>query len=177
MHGDFVIGVGGNLGARETYLCDGLSALAVLEGVTLTAVSRLYESDAWGPPQPRYLNAAARLRTELRAPELLERLLIIEAAQGRTRLLRYGPRTLDLDILWGEPLQTDALQVPHVRLRERTFALAPLLDVAPELGAELGPLLSSLGGAPPCVGDLVLESGGQGAGVRVLLRTAATAGV
>ena len=162
MDGDFVIGVGGNLGSRETHLCDGLSTLSALNDVQVVALSRLYESDAWGPPQPRYLNAAVRVRTSLTGPELLQRLLAVELAHGRTRTLRYGPRTLDLDILWGPPLSSEALTVPHPRLRERTFALAPLLDVAPELSADLAPVLAALGGAPSCVGTLVSEPGPDG---------------
>jgi 2-amino-4-hydroxy-6-hydroxymethyldihydropteridine diphosphokinase len=153
--GDFVIGVGSNLGAREAHVCQGLSALSALVGVEITALSCLYESEAWGPPQPRYLNAAARVASALSPPELLDRLLAVELASGRTRTLRYGPRTLDLDILWGVPWDSAALVVPHPRLRERTFALAPLLDVAPELRGELGPVLASLGGAPARVGRLV----------------------
>lgn len=157
MSGDFVIGVGSNIGAREAHVCGGLTALSVLRGVQITALSSVYESDALGPPQARYLNAAARVACELAPQALLERLLAIERAHGRVRTLRWGPRTLDLDILWGPPLASDELTVPHPQLLERSFALAPFLDVAPELLPEYGVRLAALGGAPERTGRLVLE--------------------
>jgi 2-amino-4-hydroxy-6-hydroxymethyldihydropteridine diphosphokinase len=119
-------------------LAAGVRALGKLG--KLVAVSALYESAAVGPEQPDYLNAAVRLKTKLGAEELLEELHRIEVASGRVRRERWGPRTLDLDILWilGLVLKKSGLTVPHPELPKRLFALLPLLDVAPEAKDELG---------------------------------------
>ncbi|HEX7481782.1 MAG TPA: 2-amino-4-hydroxy-6-hydroxymethyldihydropteridine diphosphokinase [Polyangiales bacterium] len=156
MSGDFVIGLGTNLGERTEHLCAGATLLAALSQVRVLGLSSVFESDALGPPQPRYLNAALRLTSELSAPALLERLLAVEASRGRIRTLRWGPRTLDLDILWAsEPFASERLHVPHAHLHERAFALAPLLEVAPELATVYAEPLRALGGAPLRVGRLV----------------------
>jgi 2-amino-4-hydroxy-6-hydroxymethyldihydropteridine diphosphokinase len=160
---DFVIGLGANLGSREQTLASAASALSALSQVELCALSQVYESDALvmdgqgALPQPRFLNAAVRVRTELSADALFERMLAIEAAHGRVRMVRWGARTLDLDILWSDaPASSSTLEVPHAALSERTFALAPLLDVAPELEPTYGGQLAALGGAPEVRGRLVL---------------------
>ena len=164
--GDFVIGIGANLGPREDTLASAANALGSLAGVELRALSSVYESDAVGPPQPRFLNAAVRIESMLSAPALFERLLAIEAAHGRVRVLRWGPRTLDLDILWCDaPVSSTQLTVPHASLHERTFALAPLLDVAPELAPIYSSTLAALGGAPARHGRLVLRATPELAGV------------
>lgn len=129
---DAVIGLGANLGDRRATL---VRAAADLETVgRLLARSALYETEPVGPPQPRYLNAAVLLRTELDPEALLEALLGIEKTLGRVRRERWGPRAIDLDILWlhGVVHASQALTVPHPSLRERPFALRPLLDVAPD---------------------------------------------
>lgn len=131
-----VVGLGSNLGSRESYL---RAAALLLDGrgdVAVAARSRLYHTPPLGPPQPTYLNAALRLETALHPSALLPELLAIESALGRVRTERWGPRLLDLDILvWsGGAVRTDVLEVPHPGLAERDFAVAPLLDVAPELG-------------------------------------------
>jgi 2-amino-4-hydroxy-6-hydroxymethyldihydropteridine diphosphokinase len=97
-------------------------------------VSALYETDPVGPPQPSYLNAAVRLEAPGEPRALLVSLLDVERRYGRVRREKWGPRILDLDILWidGVSLTEPDLVVPHAALRERRFALAPLLDVAPE---------------------------------------------
>jgi len=97
--------------------------------------SRVYETEpVGGPPQPLYLNAAAALDFEGEPLALLEALLALERDFGRVRGVRNGPRTLDLDLLWipGRSVAHERLVVPHPRLHERAFALAPLLDVAPD---------------------------------------------
>ena len=129
---DVVVGLGGNLGDREATLASAVSELGALG--TVLAVSALYETAPVGPPQPAYLNAAARVETPRSPRALLDGLLAIERRHGRERAQKWGPRTLDLDILWilGAVVSEDDLVVPHARLRERRFALVPLLDVAPD---------------------------------------------
>jgi len=125
------VGVGANLGDREATI---RAALAALPGVV--AVSALRETDPVGiVEQPLFLNGAAALETELAARELLETLLAVERELGRERGERWGPRTIDLDLLlYGdETIDEPGLTVPHPRLHERRFALEPLLDLDPEL--------------------------------------------
>lgn len=131
----YVIGLGSNLGDREANLIAAEQLLASREGVEVEARSALYATSAVGPSQPDYLNAALRIRTELAPRELLEVLLDAERHLGRVRNERWGPRTIDLDILYWTAGSVDepGLRVPHPRLAERSFAVAPLLDVAPEL--------------------------------------------
>jgi 2-amino-4-hydroxy-6-hydroxymethyldihydropteridine diphosphokinase len=128
---DAVVGLGSNLGDRRATLSAAARELETFGRVV--ARSALYETDPVGPPQPRYLNAAVLFQTHLTAEPLLEALLAVEAKLGRIRRERWGPRVIDLDILWvdGESVRTPALTVPHPSLRERPFALRPLLDVAP----------------------------------------------
>jgi 2-amino-4-hydroxy-6-hydroxymethyldihydropteridine diphosphokinase len=128
---DAVIGLGANLGDRRAALA---AAARAIEGFgSVLARSALYETDPVGPPQPRYLNAALLVRTELEAEPLLDVLLGIEKELGRVRRERWGPRSIDLDLLWfdGTIHRSPRLTVPHPSLRERAFALRPLLDVAP----------------------------------------------
>lgn len=147
---DAVIGLGANLGSPEETLRQAAAELA--RAGDLIAVSALYRTlPVGGPPQPDFLNAAVRLCFRGGPLELLERLLAIERLAGRERRERWGPRCLDLDILWirGPRFVTDGLEVPHVRLRERPFALRPLLDVAPDAtdpadGAAYGQVLARL---------------------------------
>jgi 2-amino-4-hydroxy-6-hydroxymethyldihydropteridine diphosphokinase len=129
---DCVIGLGSNLGDRRSNLSAAVRALS--RSGSVLAVSPLYETVPVGPPQPEYLNAAVRLSTELGPRELLGRLLSIERATGRERRERWGPRTLDLDLLWasGVVVAEQGLTVPHPELLRRAFALVPLLDVAPD---------------------------------------------
>lgn len=132
------IGLGANLGDAAGTLRAALDAIGQLPGTTLVAASALYVTPAWGvQEQPDFVNAAARVRTTLPAPGLLAALLEIERQWGRdrSRELRWGPRTLDLDLLlYGEQVvDLPGLQVPHPRLHERAFALIPLAEVAPEL--------------------------------------------
>lgn len=129
------IGLGSNLATPCEQLRAALAALAALPESRLAAVSAAYASDPLGPPdQPRYLNAVAALDTRLAPLQLLDALQAIELAQGRERKdERWGPRTLDLDILlFGDRLIDEPrLQVPHYHLHARPFVLYPLADVAP----------------------------------------------
>jgi 2-amino-4-hydroxy-6-hydroxymethyldihydropteridine diphosphokinase len=97
-------------------------------------VSSVYETEPLGPPQPRYLNAAVLLTTALEPEALLDALLRIEASEGRERRERWGPRTLDLDVLWieGRAVRTARIEVPHPGLKDRAFALLPLLELVPD---------------------------------------------
>ena len=127
-----MLGLGSNLGQRLAHLRGAVEQLQ--RHAQITAVSALYETDAIGPAQPDYLNAALRLRTELSAARVLELALEIERAAGRVRLERWGPRTLDLDVLFivGQTVDQPGLVVPHRELTRRAFALLPLLDVMPD---------------------------------------------
>jgi 2-amino-4-hydroxy-6-hydroxymethyldihydropteridine diphosphokinase len=146
---DVVVGLGANLGDRRSTLAASVAALA--RHGTIQAVSALYETEPVGPPQPAYLNAAVRGHFPLSPGDLLQALLGIEQGLGRVRDVRWGPRIVDLDILWiqGLAVSEESLVVPHARLRERRFALVPLLDVAPDArdpvsGEPLAVWLSSL---------------------------------
>ena len=126
-----VVGFGANLGDRlETMR----RALKELERVArIDATSHVFSTAPVGPPQPDYLNAAALVTWDGSPDSLLEALLGIEASLGRVRAERFGPRTIDLDVLWIEGLavESETLTVPHPRLKERAFALVPMLEVVP----------------------------------------------
>lgn len=130
-----VIGLGANLGERLATLRAAAQAIGALG--ELKAKSAIYETDAvlqpGAPPQPKFLNAAVLLETALAPEALLENLHAIERGHGRERREKWSARTLDLDVLWieGMTLSTPKLVVPHPNLKERAFALRPLLDVAP----------------------------------------------
>lgn len=129
---DCVLGLGSNLGDRLGFFRKAARELAVHGEIA--SVSALYETLAVGPAQPDYLNAALRFRTSLAPLALLELQLAIERQCGRVRLERWGPRTLDLDLLFisGRTVDMPGLFVPHRELTRRAFALLPLLDVAAE---------------------------------------------
>ena len=120
-----VVGFGANLGDRLATMRAALAALARVAHVEGT--SHVYATAPVGPPQPEYLNAAALVAWEGTAEGLLDALLAIEAKLGRVRAERFGPRTVDLDVLWIEGLAAEGarLVVPHPRLRERAFAVVP----------------------------------------------------
>jgi 2-amino-4-hydroxy-6-hydroxymethyldihydropteridine diphosphokinase len=127
-----IVGLGSNLGDRLANLRESLRWLTRLAGSPVTA-SPVYETEPVGPPQPRFLNAAALFEDARHPREILRGLLSIERELGRIRTERYGPRLIDLDILWVEGVTCDepSLHVPHGALVERAFALRPLLDLVP----------------------------------------------
>ena len=131
------VGLGSNLGDRCRMLRRALELLDAEEGVEVAAVSTFRETDPVGyTDQPRFLNAAAAVVTELSPRELLDRLLAIERTLGRTRDgPRYGPRSIDLDLLLhgGGVLDEPGLVLPHPRLHERRFVLEPLAELDPAL--------------------------------------------
>jgi 2-amino-4-hydroxy-6-hydroxymethyldihydropteridine diphosphokinase len=146
------VGIGSNLGDSRALITAALELLGAEEGVEVLAVSTLRETDPVGyEDQPRFLNGAAELETELGPRDLLARLLVIERQLGRVRGegRRFGPRTIDLDLLlYGqETVDEPGLEVPHPRLHERRFALEPLaeLDRALEVPGR-GPVQALLAG-------------------------------
>ncbi len=104
------------------------------ERVHVVARSRVYETAPVGPAQPDFLNAAVLVEGDLPPEGLLDELLAVEASLGRVRAERWGPRVIDLDVLWIDGLAVDGprLVVPHPHLRERAFALAPMLELVPD---------------------------------------------
>ena len=127
------IGLGANLGSREHHLIEALKALAGIDAVAVRRVSSLYESAPMGPAQPRYLNAVVEVECGLPPLRLLGILQHIEQDLGRVRAERWGPRTIDLDVLlWDARVVAEPrLQVPHLGLHRRRFALEPLEELAP----------------------------------------------
>jgi len=132
------LGLGSNLGDRLATLQHAVDLLDAEPGITVLASSRVWETDAvGGPPQPDYLNAVVRVETDLEPRALLDACQRVEAALGRVRHVRWGPRTVDIDIeLYGdETVDEPDLTVPHPRMLERAFVILPLLEL------ELDPVL------------------------------------
>jgi len=130
------IGLGSNLNDPKAQLKRAFKALKLLPNSRLGKCSHLYRSKPMGPQdQPRYINAVAQLRTELAPEELLAQLQAVELAQGRHRGRRWGPRTLDLDILlYGDQvISSESLTIPHPGLYQRNFVLYPLAEIAPKM--------------------------------------------
>jgi len=130
------LALGSNLGDRLGFLRGAVAALAATPGLRVAACSRVYETaPVDGPDQGRFLNAVVAIETDLSPEELLAVAQRIEDGADRARAERWGPRTLDVDVLLvGEAqVQTPRLTLPHPRMWERGFVLAPLADVAPDL--------------------------------------------
>lgn len=146
------IGLGSNLEEPVDQIRRALEELAELPETRLKGSSPLYRSPPLGPKgQPWYVNAVAELQTELAPLRLLDELQQIEAGHARVREKRWGPRTLDLDILLygGMLLKTERLTIPHKELAQRDFVLVPLLDLAPDLEMPmLGPARALLAALP-----------------------------
>ena len=131
------LALGSNMGDRWSFLREAVAALP-----DVVAVSPVYETDPVGPPgQDRYLNAVVELDTGRSPRDLLGIAHRLESAAGRVRVERWGPRTLDVDVLWmdGITVEEPDLQVPHPRMYERDFVLIPLADLAPDLVPERPP--------------------------------------
>ncbi|SDV05254.1 2-amino-4-hydroxy-6-hydroxymethyldihydropteridine diphosphokinase [Pseudomonas mucidolens] len=149
------IGMGSNLAAPDQQLRNAIEALAQLPDSAFVGVSAFYQSDSLLPGQPRYTNAVAALDSALAPLALLDALQSIENDQGRERLERWGPRTLDLDILlFGDRLINEPrLKVPHYQMHLRAFVLYPLAELAPaDLQLPNGTTLGDLLAACPFVG-------------------------
>ena len=141
------VALGSNLDQPQLQLQQAVAAMEDIENTSIVACSRLYRSDPVGPSgQPDYCNAVVAINTSLEPEVLLDALQAIENAHGRTRSLRWGPRTLDLDIiLFGNRnMASPRLTVPHYQMQVRNFVLCPLLDVAPGLVLPNGQPLTAL---------------------------------
>lgn len=130
------IGIGSNLGDRAAHIAAALASLAELPGTQTLKVSSLLETDPVGvTDQDKFLNGAVELETDLEPEELLDALQEIERDVGRVRTERWGPRTVDLDILLydNRVIDTRRLRVPHPLMSGREFVLAPLAEIAPDV--------------------------------------------
>jgi len=130
------VAIGSNLNDPRARILEAFGRIAALPATRAVLRSRLYLSRPLGPQdQPDFVNAAAGVLTRLGARELLDALLGIERVMGRERHERWGPRIIDLDLVWfaGPPIDETGLTVPHRSVSERNFVLYPLADIAPEL--------------------------------------------
>jgi len=130
------IGLGANLGDRLMALRRALSALNAIAGVEVISVSSLYETEPVGVrQQPDFLNAVAELRSRLEPEALLRVAQEVEHRMGRRRIRRWGPRSIDIDLLlWGDRvIASDELSIPHPEMKRRNFVLVPLAEIAPEV--------------------------------------------
>jgi 2-amino-4-hydroxy-6-hydroxymethyldihydropteridine diphosphokinase len=131
------LGLGSNLGNRMAFLRSGRDALVDLSEIVLIRAAGVYETEAvGGPPEnPLFLNTALQIETTLEPQQLLAACLAIEDEFGRSRPVRWAPRTLDIDILFyaDQIICEEALTIPHPGIQERSFVLAPLREIAPDL--------------------------------------------
>jgi 2-amino-4-hydroxy-6-hydroxymethyldihydropteridine diphosphokinase len=130
------VGIGSNLNDPQARVHEAFGHLEALSSTDRVLRSRLYRTRPMGPQdQPDYVNAAAGLLTQLTARELLDALLGIEKSMGRNRQKRWGPRVIDLDLIWmpGDIIDEPGLTLPHPGVSTRNFVLYPLVDIAPSL--------------------------------------------
>lgn len=151
MTAEATLGLGGNLGDPVAAFAAALARLRAHPAIDLKAVSSVWRTAPWGKlDQPEFRNMAVLIETALTADDLLSLCLAIERESGRERRERWGPRTLDIDILTygGETIDRPGLQVPHPRIADRAFVLAPLAEIAPDMriaGGSVADLLAALG--------------------------------
>lgn len=129
------LSLGSNLGDREANLRAAVAALAAMDGIAVVRASHCYETEPVGVrEQPPFLNIALEVETAFEPLELLERIQELEHQLGRTSTFRWGPRSIDIDIvLWGaRQVSTERLTIPHAEFRNRAFVLAPLTEIAPD---------------------------------------------
>lgn len=127
------LGLGGNIGDVEAAMASALRRLDAEDGIAVTAVSALYKTPPWGvTDQPWFLNCCAEIETSLSPQNLLKACQAAEHAGKRERKIRWGPRTIDIDVLMFEGVESDdkALTLPHPRMHERAFVLLPLAEIA-----------------------------------------------
>ena len=152
------LGLGSNLGDRAAHLQFAVEGLAARAG-RVVAISPVYETEpVGGPPQPDYLNAVVEVATVLRPRSLLEACLGVEAVMGRVRAERWGPRTVDLDVLtYGdEQIDKPGLTIPHPRMLDRVFVLVPLLELEPDLRLPDGRHVAAVRLGPTALGAIRL---------------------
>lgn len=141
------IGLGSNLGHKHAMLEEATALLGALPGVAVAARSRFYHTPPWGDmDQDAFLNAALAVDTDLSPRELLDACLAVERSLGRVRDRKWGPRTIDLDVLdyGGMTAHEDRLVLPHPYLLERAFVLVPLAEIAPDLVVNGVPIAEAL---------------------------------
>ena len=128
------LGLGSNIGDRLGNLREAVVLLGTRAEVGVLRSSRVYETRPVGPPQPDFLNAVIEVESPLGAPELLDVCLGVETEMGRIRRERWGPRNIDIDVLTygSDTVKLDGLEIPHPRMHERAFVLAPLLELDPD---------------------------------------------
>jgi 2-amino-4-hydroxy-6-hydroxymethyldihydropteridine diphosphokinase len=128
------IALGSNIGDSRAILDRAMGILAEISGISLKVQSSWYKTAPVGPPQPDYINGCALLEVALTPQELLAVILDVEKQFGRVRQERWGPRTLDIDIILFDDIimETPNLEIPHPRMRERAFVLVPLAEIAPD---------------------------------------------
>jgi len=147
------LALGSNLGDRLETLQRAVELLDARPGIDVVRSSRVYETDPVGPPQPAYLNAVVEVRTDLEPHALLKETQAVEDELGRVRAERWGPRTIDVDLLTFDEREIDEpeLVVPHPRMHERGFVLVPLEELEPDPMLPGGRKLSALRLAPNAV--------------------------
>ncbi len=144
------LGLGTNMGDRETYLSSAVNLLDNYENITVTNKSKIYETKAWGyTDQADFLNMCIEIKTSLNEYELLKVCQEVELKLNRERIIRWGPRTIDVDILFFNDiiLNNEDLYIPHPRISERAFVLIPLMDINKNLlikGKVIGEYLNYL---------------------------------
>jgi len=134
------IGIGSNLGDREKNIKKALEYLRKNPHIKIEKVSSIIETEPWGyTSQPKFLNGVIKIKTILSPLDLLKFLQEVEKNLGRERKIKYGPRTIDLDILLYDDkiINSDQLKIPHPRMWEREFVLRPLLEIEPEIEKKL----------------------------------------
>jgi 2-amino-4-hydroxy-6-hydroxymethyldihydropteridine diphosphokinase len=130
-----VVALGSNLGDRFDYLQKAVNEINSLTDIEISEISSVYETlPVGGPEQGNYLNAIVTLNTKFEAEELLLKLLLIELNLGRQREIAWGPRTIDLDLIWFEDqtINLENLVLPHPRAHERCFVIKPWLEIEPK---------------------------------------------
>lgn len=128
-----ILGLGSNLGDRETNIVTAIKKLSEMNGIAIDKISAIYQTEPIGvKDQPEFLNAVISIITDLNPYELLRVCLDIETAMGRIRTTKWGPRSIDIDLLMFDELvlQSGKLCLPHPRMLERNFVLVPLVDIA-----------------------------------------------
>jgi 2-amino-4-hydroxy-6-hydroxymethyldihydropteridine diphosphokinase len=146
------ISLGSNLGDKEKNLADAIKELSDVDGIRIKKVSSLYRTLPWGrKEQDWFLNQVAEIETEMPPEDLLEECLRAEKKLGRVRLMHWGPRIIDLDILLYDNLRvsSQSLSIPHPYMFQRAFVLVPLAEIAPSLVIEGKSVQQYLAALPP----------------------------